>query len=68
MVPSGHVVVAGGGGGGGGQGSPSGTIEPSGQVWVAGARGAVAQAEIASIDAKSTAIRIILLSFEDHLR
>ncbi len=41
-------------------------VDPSGQVWVAGSRGAVAQAEMATVVAKSTAILIILLSSSDR--
>jgi hypothetical protein len=61
-VPSGHVVVAGGGGGGGGHGTSAEITDPSGQVCVAGARGAVAHAESAIVATTARAIRLIFVS------
>src|SRR5690242_11622300 len=52
------MVAGGGGGGGGGHGTVTGTIEPSGQVWVGGVP-RVAQAATASVSPRSIATRTI---------
>lgn len=60
LEPSGQIVGGGGGGGGGGgQGWVMATCEPSAQVCIAGARGVVAQAEIAAVATMRKAIRFI---------